>query len=176
MEPPGGVVPGVVPVERVVVQTDEVAVYLSGFWAYPAGFEVQVRVLFKDDDNELEPFSFHYEEEVEETGKIPTGKLRIGFEFADGSKVTNTGDDFAEDWTGAPWPASPKMTRTAGRGGEPFFRRDRTAAGLWVWPLPPVGELVFVCEWPAVEIPLTRMEFAAQPIIEASQRARGALQ
>jgi hypothetical protein len=167
MEPPRGVMPGVMPIERVVAQTEEVAVYLSGFWAYRAGFEVQVRVLHRDEESELDPFSFEYDEEAERQGQIPPGKLRIGFEFADGSKVTNTGDDFSEEWAGAPWPTSPKMTRTRGRGGG--------VEGLWVWPLPPQGKLVFVCEWPAGDLPLTRVELEAAPVLEASHRAQEVL-
>jgi hypothetical protein len=168
MGPPRAVVPGVVPVERIVARSDDVVVYLSGFWAYPAGFEVQVRVLVEDEENELDPFSFADDGESARQGRIPPGKLRIGFEFADGSKVTNTGDDFAEDWAGASWPMSPKMSSTVGRGG----RRNRLAAGFWVWPLPPEGRLIFACEWPAAKIPLTRAAFDADQVIEAAQRAR----
>lgn len=42
----------------------------------------------------------------------------------------------------------------------------------WVWPLPPPGSLVLACEWPALDIPLTRCEIDAQPIREAATRAQ----
>jgi hypothetical protein len=174
MGPPRAEMPGVVPIERVVAKTDEVAIYLSGFWIYSTGFEVQVRVLTRDEECELEPFSFEHDEYASRECEIHPGKLRIGFEFADGSKVTNTGGDYSDEWVQEPWPTSPKMCSTKGRGGDPFYNGAITASGLWVWPLPPEGGLVFVCEWPAAEIPLTRVELDAASLLEASRRAQAA--
>jgi hypothetical protein len=171
MGPPHAVIPAVVPVERIVARTEEVVVYLSGFWVFPAGFETQIRVVARDEESELDPFSYDYEDLAVERGEIPPGQLRIGFEFADGSKVTNTGADFSRDWFSGPKPTSPKMSSTGGRGG-----RNREGGswgeGLWVWPLPPPGELAFVCEWPAAGIPLTHLELDAAVILEAMPRAQ----
>ena len=44
--------------------------------------------------------------------------------------------------------------------------------GFWMWPLPPIGPLFFVCEWPAAEIPLTRVEVDSQPLRDAAGRSR----
>lgn len=174
MGPPRGVVPAVVPVERVVARTDDVVVYLSGFWVFPAGFEMQVRVVARDEESDLDPFSFEYGELTGESGEIPPGQLRIGFEFADGSKVTNTGADFAWEWPpGLEQPSSPRMSSTRGRGGR---NQDggNWGEGLWVWPLPPPGRLEFICEWPAAELPFTRVELDAGLILEAAPRAQEA--
>jgi len=173
MGPPQDVVPAVVPMERIVARTDEVVIYLSGFWVFPAGFETQVRVVARDEESEFDPFGFDYAYEAEQNGEIPPGQLRIGFEFADGLKVTNTGADFASEWPpGLEQPTSPKMSDTGGRGG-----RDREGGswgeGFWVWPLPPAGQLVFVCQWPAAEIPLTRFELDAGVILNAVPRGLG---
>ena len=40
---------------------------------------------------------------------------------------------------------------------------------FWVWPLPPAGPLVFVCEWPKYRIPLTRKEIDAGLIRDAAK-------
>jgi hypothetical protein len=42
---------------------------------------------------------------------------------------------------------------------------------FWCWPLPPSGPLQLICEWPQMEIPLTRREVDAQLILDASARA-----
>ena len=44
--------------ERVIAQTDLVAVFLSCFWIYPTGFEFKVFVDTKDKESELDPFEF----------------------------------------------------------------------------------------------------------------------
>jgi hypothetical protein len=41
----------------------------------------------------------------------------------------------------------------------------------WVWPLPPPGPLTFVCEWPGLDIPLTRVAMDAERIRDAGGRA-----
>jgi hypothetical protein len=50
------------------------------------------------------------------------------------------------------------------------------AAGLWehrnwLWPIPPRGPVAFVCEWPALEIPLTCATLDAEVIRDAARRA-----
>lgn len=167
MGPPRDAVPAVLPVERVVARTEAVAVYLSCFWVYPVGFEFEVFAVAGDEDSELDPFSFDPTYAAERSGEIPPEKLRLGFEFADGSTVTNTGGRFDWDWEGADRPSSPIMSGSRGHGGEGSW-----SWAFWVWPLPPAGELTFVCEWPAAEIPLTRLELDAAPIVEAASRAQ----
>jgi hypothetical protein len=60
-----------------------------------------------------------------------------------------------------------QLVRPGGRGGGGGYWRQTH----WVWPLPPAGPLVFVCEWPATGIPLTRNELDAQAILDAAARA-----
>ncbi|HEU5064051.1 MAG TPA: hypothetical protein VFT79_13010 [Solirubrobacterales bacterium] len=155
------------PVERVVARTEAVAVYLNCFWVYPAGFEFEVFAVAKDEGSELDPFSFDHTYAAERSGEIPPEKLRLGFEFADGSKVTNTGGRFDWDWEDTDRPSHPIMSGSRGQGGEGSW-----SWAFWVWPLPPAGELTFVCEWPAAEIPLTRLELDAAPLTEAASRAQ----
>ena len=45
------------------------------------------------------------------------------------------------------------------------------AQSLWVWPLPPSGAVTFICEWPAVRIPVTRNTIDSHQILAAASRA-----
>ncbi len=166
--PPKQVLPATVPVERVVAASTEAAIYLACLSAFPTGFEFEVFAVARDEESELDPFSFDHQYEAERSGEIPSEQLRLGCLFADGSKVTNTGDDF--DWEGEfkSAPETPVMSG-AGRGrGE----NGRWQSSFWVWPLPPAGGLEFICEWPAAEIPLTRYELDGQAVVTAATGAQ----
>jgi hypothetical protein len=164
--PPRSAVPAVVPVDRVILRTEEVGLYLSCFWVYPTGFEFEVFVVTKDEWSDLDPFSFDHHYKAEQRGEIPPEKLRLGLEFADGSTVTNTGD-FDWDWEPGPTPKSPRMSGSGGGGGGGSWQYK-----FWVWPLPSPGLFDFVCEWPAARIPLTRVELDADLLLEAASRSQ----
>ena len=93
---------------------------------------------------------------------MPDDLLRVGVQFSDGRKATNTGGfphrppDFEIP------PLGPVMHGGGGGGGERHWHQSQ-----WVWPLPPGGPLAFVCQWPAAGIPLTRRELDAQLIFDA---------
>lgn len=166
MSPPRSAVPTVVPVEKMLLRTEEVGVYLSCFWVYPTGFEFEVFVVTKDEWSELDPFNFDHHYKAEHSGEIPPEKLRLGIEFADGSTVTNTGD-FDWDWEPGPTPKSPRMSGSGGGGGGGSWNYK-----FWVWPLPPRGTLDFVCEWPAAQIPLTRIGLDTDSLLGAAERSQ----
>ena len=167
MGPPRAVVPALVPIERLLVQTEDLAVYLSGCWVYPAGFEFEIFVVARDEDSDVNPFDVEYELEAQRTGEIPPGKLRLGLQFADGTSVTNTGGAFAWEWEPGPKPRGPRMSGTHGSRGE-----GESCQAFWVWPLPPEGSLELVYEWPVAGIPLGRTELDAAAIIAAASRAQ----
>jgi hypothetical protein len=167
MGPPRAVVPALVPIERVVARTDEVAVYLSGFWVYPTGFQFTTHVVTEDEWSELDPFAIDHSLHAGRRSCVPPEILRLGFQFANGSKATNTGSAIFDEEEDGHRPTSPCMSSSGGRSFEGASERT-----FWVWPLPPPGALEFVCEWPAAEIPLTRVELDATPIIEAASRAQ----
>src|SRR6266542_2635382 len=54
-----------------------------------------------------------------------------------------------------------------GGGGRRYDMR------YWVWPLPPPGPVAFVCQWPAHDIPESRVEIDARLILDAAARAIG---
>jgi hypothetical protein len=163
--PPRGVVPAVVPVEGVMARNDSAAIFLNAFHVYPAGFAVDIFVVARE-GSELDPFFHRPDRRARTEGQIAPGLLRLGFSFADGSKVASTSvDPRATGEDGAP--ASPVMRPRGGRGQE-----DEWSQTFWVWPLPPPGPMEFVSEWPAAGLPLTRTELDAAAIIAAAPRAQ----
>jgi hypothetical protein len=164
---PSGTLPGVVAVERILAQTDEVAVCVTRFAGYPTGFEFDVVTMSAAGQDDVDPMMFHHHHHHPRRRGAPDGippeVLRIGLQFSDGSKATNTGG-FHHDRHP---PAGPVMHPRGGGGGG-----GRWSHTLWVWPLPPPGPLTLVCEWPAMGIAVTRSELDAKPILDAAARAQ----
>lgn len=147
--------------ELLLVDTDELAIAISRLAAYPTGFSFEVLVLTSPrpgGPERLDPLMFgHF-------GPRPRpDMLRIGVQFADGAKATNMSSFRPGDEP----PTGPVLNSHGSSGGGGRFRTD-----AWVWPLPPPGPLAFVCEWPAINLPLTRREIEAELILEAAQKAR----
>ena len=168
--PPIGTVPGVVALELPLVRTDRFAIFITRLDAYPEGFGFDVLALAAPGQDEADlpdPMLFGPRPHRHRGGEIPDDVLRIGVQFSDGRKATNTGGfrhtppDFENP------PEAPVMHSGGGGGGGGNWHQNE-----WVWPLPPPGPLAFVCEWPAVGIPLTRHEIDAQVILDASARAQ----
>lgn len=163
---PRGTLPGVVALDLVLARTEKVAVCISRAAAYATGFELDVITMSAQDDDEIDPWLFHRRRQLLHRGGGPIAPemLRLGVQFADGSKAMNTG---GRHYAAGEPPTGPIMHSGGGGGGGGSWRQSQ-----WIWPLPPPGVLVFVCEWPALDIPLTRCEIDAQPIIDAAARAQ----
>ncbi|HEX6336908.1 MAG TPA: hypothetical protein VFZ85_08140 [Jiangellaceae bacterium] len=100
------------------------------------------------------------------------GRLKWGFELADGRKVTNIDpppepphydDERFQSWE----PDRPVLIGGGGGGGDRSVDRD-----YWLWPLPPAGRLRVACEWLDQGIEMTIQELHAQPFLEAAPRAQ----
>lgn len=160
--PPQGALPAAVPCERVLARTETVAVCLARLAAYPTGFELRIITMSGETDEDLDPFM--YEMRRRSDGEeIPPEVLRLGVQFADGSKATNISSHGFDDAK----PSGPTMIELGGGGGGGHWEQD-----YWVWPLPAPGPLALVCEWPAVGVPLTRHEVDAALILDAASRAQ----
>jgi hypothetical protein len=103
--------------------------------------------------------------------------LRLDVEFADGRRVNYRGGDKRAE--SEPRSAERDGLRThdvvlfnlSSRSGDSDEYRD----GLDQWylsPLPDNGDLVFVCEWPALNIAETRTTLNGDAVREAAKRAR----
>jgi hypothetical protein len=160
-DPPDAELPGNVPVDTLVLgQTGRAAVAVTGILAYPAGFEIFLTARFRPGGDGAEPPS-----PGPPDPRAMRKSLRFGLQLADGRKVIGDhggpgpGDDAEPD--------GPILRQFMGGGGpRSLFTR------WWAWPLPPAGQLEFVCAWAALEIPETRASIDAQLILNAAALSR----
>ena len=172
--PPEDVLPGVVPVELILGRSDSTVVMLTGMRAFPTGLgmrlyvQVRGRVHRGDLDNEVfdGPYAHHMDADWQ------TGRLKWGFELADGRRVTNIDpppqppdyhDPLFQSWE----PDRPVLTGGGGGGGPRSAERD-----YWLWPLPPAGRLRVACQWLEQRIEMSIQELHTQPFLEAAARAQ----
>lgn len=167
MSAPHGTLPGVVALDLVLARSDRVAICVTRLAAYPTGFEFDLVVISRSEveGDELDPLLFGpHRHRRRGTTSQDDEVLRLGVQFADGDKATNTGG-FHPRGDGPP--VGPVLHSGGGGGGGGTWHQNE-----WVWPLPPPGPLAFVCEWPAGGIALTRHEIDADLIHEAAGRAQ----
>jgi hypothetical protein len=162
--PPRTAVPAVVPAERLIARAGEASVWLGCLWVYPAGVEFEVFVDAEDEWSDLDPFD-DARFRGPKIGDPSPDRLLIGFEFANGARVTTAGD--GPVWTRDSEEESPTLMSRSGRGGGGHWQRK-----YWLWPIPPPGRLQFVSEWTAAGIPLTRSDLDSAAIIDAASRAQ----
>ena len=167
--PPENVLGGVAPLRVVLARTERVAVAAIGASAYPTGvrFDVVVRMRpLEDEDDIFDPFG-HHARHRRRRGEPwpPLGVLRFGVAWPDGRKATTLGRGMWHH--GEPdQPDGPLLQPRGGGGGG-----NSWTLGLWHWPLPPPGTIDFVAEWPAENIPETRVAVETAPFLEAAERA-----
>jgi hypothetical protein len=146
---------------------------LSEALVYPNGFEMTLTIRAREElDSEdpmdpMDPIGMHARRfrRGGADGEIPSDMLRFGIQFADGRKATNVGESFP--WSPEHLPEGPTLSRRGGGGGDHEWHQ-----GFWTWPLPPPGELLFVCEWPAKQVELTTTSIDAEVILSAVARTQ----
>lgn len=162
MGPPEGVLPGVVGLEMVLARNARAVVFVGRLAVYPTGLEFEVRVLTAGD--ELDPsLNGVYHRPGRPRGDNYEDMLRFGVAFSDGRKATNVAGP-------GPNHDEPDSPILMGRGGSGSSSEWRQA--FWLWPLPPQGELSFVCDWPAAGLPLSQASIDAQAVLDAAGRAQ----
>ena len=156
-------------------------VLLSGVRAFPTGLQmnlgVRVRGRVSRRDLNGEVFDGPYGHDMD--SEWQAGRLKWGFELADGRRVTNVDPPVwleqpnrdhsqphgPDDWT---WePNHPVLTGRGGGGGPRSVDRE-----YWLWPLPPAGRLRVVCQWLDQGIEPTVQHVDAQVFLDAAARAR----
>jgi hypothetical protein len=161
--PPEHVAPGVVPLELVLVNTGEIAVYVSDARAYPNGFACTVLIAARDPLSGAGPIH-HPGMHAGHAAGATDGVFRFGVQFSDGAKATNMGRVAGHLPMGRP--DGPVLMPRGGGGGGASYQQ-----GFWVWPMPPAGDLVFACEWPDRDIDLRTATVEARLFHEAAQRS-----
>jgi hypothetical protein len=171
--PPEDELGAVVPQSVVLARSDRAVVVLSHAVAYSTGatfdFRAVARGLTRAEANRV----FH-EQHMFEEEDLPNSLLRIGFEFADGDRVSNLGGWRAHRTLMSPdtEPKGPLLLPYAGGGGNASSSEVTMNPGYWLWPLPPPGPLRISCEWPFVDIALTTVEIDGDALLDAASRAR----
>ncbi len=130
-EEPDGWLGAMVPVEAVLVRTEQVVARLTTLRAYPAGMSL---VLELRTPHELTPQWHPYEPVA--GGRLPRGLIRFDVRYADGSRASSLAD--ADGLT---------LVATASTGS--LHAEART---FWLRPLPPPGPVTFSLVWPAAGI------------------------
>jgi hypothetical protein len=162
-EQPDTEFPAVVPVGTLQFDTTgPIAVAVTGLLAYSNGFEFFVTRLLRPDDPGS---SAGREPRPPNPGRprISHESFKIGVEFAGGGQAFK-GDFYEmsyEDEPGRPF-LYPRGTSTRGH---------REDSRWWAWPLPPPGQLDFICQLGEAE---TRISMNAQLILDASRRSASA--
>lgn len=151
--PPEDELGAVVPQGVVVARSDRAVVALSHAVVYSTGATFDVvavaRGLPQSDANRIFQEQHMFEDE-----ELPDALLRIGFELADGRRVSNLGARRAHRKLMSPdaEPDGPVMLPRGGGGGNATRGKVTFKPGFWLWPLPPQGPLRISCEWPLVGI------------------------
>jgi hypothetical protein len=154
----------VVPLVRVMARTEEVAIIVGGFVAYPAGFDVTVitiaRVVWAKRGIPPNPMGYGFSDRAFPSDEF----LRFGLRFADGSKATNVG--FGQGMSPSRTGVRDLRPRGSSGGGRKYTSR------YWCEPLPPAGSLGLVCEWPKYGIAETEDVISADLILAAAEQAK----
>jgi len=141
-----------VAIRPLLVQTDQAAVIVSGFFAYPTGFAFSL-VAISRLNPAPSPLGFLHPG-MDSTG----GELRFGIGFADGSKAMSR-------WNSIPSRNTSVRTlhpRGGGGGGRKWSQE------FWCEPLPPVGPMAFVFEWRDFGVPQTSIDVDATAVLDAA--------
>lgn len=153
--PPENEIGGTLPIDRVVVNTGEVAVALVRFTAYTTGLEFSL-VAKRAPDAGPRRTGRRLGAPLEED---PADGLRFGLGFSDGRKV------LADSWRGGE-SDPPILWELGGHGSERSWEQD-----YWLWPLPPPGELTAVISWPTLGPEERSVALDAGAILAAADRA-----
>ena len=113
---------------------------------------------------------FHEQHVADSEEGLPDGFLRVGVEYPDGRQASNLAGRHLF-WQSKSEPEGPVLFQAGGGGGSAGSGRAMMNPGYWLWPLPPAATLRLFVEWPAVEIALSSVELAGEPLLEASSRS-----
>jgi hypothetical protein len=168
--PPEEMRGGVVALGLIAARSDQAVVLLESATAYPTGVEFRVRVSWREQARDIAVHGAPWHHELHAGEELPDQLFRVGIQLADGSKATSLGSGLgavALLTPGGGSPPGPVLLARGGGGGSSSWSQD-----LWLWPLPPPGDLAFVCEWPALGIELTHLQLDSSELREAATRCR----
>jgi hypothetical protein len=148
----------------VLARSETAGVRIQRVVAFPTGFEFEVVARFAPRGDVWDPM--HGLAGLCGKPGAPSGEpsdehLRLHIRFPDGSEANNLGPPMLE-----PSRSGPFLRPRAGR-----CDASMVEATLWVSPLPPAGQVTFICEWPMYGISPTPHAVDTHSIREAGARA-----
>ena len=192
----GRYLPGVVPLELLMAESDRAAVMLEPLLVYPDGVSIRIATYLRERETFGEWHSggtlgiAHTASAVRVTddadedddagpdlpavgfpmrGMFGMDGFRFGVGLPDGTKVTSESMFEAMlNFRGQPT-EPPAIGLDVGGGGG---NGERYEHNFFLWPVPGPGTVTLVCEWSTHGIPETTVELDAQPMIDASRRRR----
>lgn len=159
--------------DAILVQREELAVYVNGVNVYPNGFTLTVSSLRRQSESaglrdsrihDPNPFGGHRHRGLAAAAEDVAGVLRLGVRFADGRSGVVEGFGV---WRGDAEPsAPPTVSLHSGHGNE-----SEWVQGLWVWGIPEAGDVDVVYSWVAEAVPESRLGLDGDVLREAATRA-----
>ncbi|MEV6340472.1 hypothetical protein AB0M12_37840 [Nocardia vinacea] len=148
--------PVAIPVERVLVRTEDVVAALVGARGYREGIELSLHLYVRpgSDHSALSGFSGY-------PGGVKDQFL-VGVEFSDGRTATNIDPWRLDD------DADTAILMSGGGGGS---TDGFSATTYYLTPLPPPGPLTVIVAWPAAGIAEQRAELDTEAFRRAAERA-----
>ncbi len=110
VEPPHNVLPALVPVDRVLAQTDQVALTIRGVEVFPNGIRIQLRTILSRGELGSRLGNEYIEKASHELN--PVDALRIGVSFPDGTRAER-----GDSWSLEERPSGTVLTMHGGGGG-----------------------------------------------------------
>jgi hypothetical protein len=154
----------------VVARSERAVVALRSATAYSPGVVFDFVALAHDLSDHQASSLFHEQHLAGGVEEPPDAFLRVGLEFADGTRVSNLGRG-----RGSPDPAEepdgPVLNQCGGGGGWAGGGRVDMQHSYWLWPLPPPGSLRIYVEWPALDLPLSSVDVDSGPLRAAASRS-----
>lgn len=158
MGPTPGWIGGWVPWRLVLLRADEVLVVASEVEAFPDGVHLSIQIRVHPTLWERLPNGH--------PGLMGFGSndgILFGVGYADGRKaILGRGHPTSIDED----PPGPLLMPRGGGGGTAEWRM-----GVWLWPLPPPGDLTFVTAWPSQGISETSVTVDASELNAAASQA-----
>jgi hypothetical protein len=145
-----------------LVTTEDLAIAVRGAVAFSTGLLFQLLLRLRRPRRDWLDLYDPLQDDLE-AGL--SGRLRFGIQLSDGGKATNLDPLPDVDWE-EELPDGPALQWQGGGIGTADF-----SGGYWLWPLPPPGELTFVCEWPAMSVPVTARSVETAPLLAAAARS-----
>lgn len=157
--PPGNILGSLVPSQWHVVRTEALAIDMAGFACYPCGLEFSIQA--RSRDGCLGPeFLWMSSDELQ---FHEDNRLRIGFEFSDGTRASNLKGLFPLDSL----PRTVPVLMPLSGWGNRWAWTDH----IWLSPLPPPGVLQFFAEWEVGGLKETQLQIDAGPFLAAAAAA-----